>query len=97
MKSICTVLAIIACQVSQAQDYRARIQGIVTDSSQGAISGAAITLLNDSTGVPASKITAANGFYAFDFVEPGTYTIMVEHPGFSKSAKRTSRYRCEQT
>ena len=74
-------LLLIACHVGQAQDYRAKIQGIVTDSSQGAISGAKVTLLNVGTGVTATKTTAANGFYAFDFVEPGIYNITVEHPG----------------
>jgi hypothetical protein len=77
---ICAALAFIA----QAQDYRAKIQGIITDSSQGAISGAKVTLMNAGTGVIATKTTAVNGFYAFDFVEPGTYTVSVEHPGFSK-------------
>jgi hypothetical protein len=79
----CTAFIFVAF-VGQAQDYRAKLQGIVTDSSQGAISGATITLLNANTGVTATKPTAANGFYAFDFVEPGTYTVTVEDPGFSK-------------
>jgi hypothetical protein len=84
MKFICAALAFLACEIAQAQDYRARIQGVVTDSSQGAISGATITLLNANTGISTTKITAVNGFYAFDFVEPGTYTLTVEHHGFSK-------------
>jgi hypothetical protein len=48
-------LALIACYVCQAHDYRAKIQGMVTDSSQGAISGVTLILLNAGTGVIATK------------------------------------------
>ena len=37
-----------------------------------------------STGVTTTKVTAVNGFYAFDFVEPGMFSLTVEHPGFSR-------------
>jgi hypothetical protein len=80
----CAAIALLACQIGVAQDYRAKLQGIVTDSSQGAIAGATVTLLNANTGVTASKTTADNGLYVFDFVDPGMYTVTVEHPGFSK-------------
>ena len=70
-------LALIVCSVGQAQDYRAKIQGIVTDSSQGAIGGATVTLLNAGTGATATKATAVNGFYAFHFVDPGIYNVTV--------------------
>jgi hypothetical protein len=84
MKFLCAALALVASHTGQAQDYRARLQGIVTDSSQGAISGAKVNLLNAGTGVTATKTTAENGFYAFDFIEPGEYTVTVEHAGFNK-------------
>jgi hypothetical protein len=80
----CAAITLIACQESQPQDYRAKVQGIVTDSSQGAVSGAKVTLLNTGTGVTATKTTGSNGFYVFDFIEPGTYDVTVEQPGFTK-------------
>ncbi|MBI4877355.1 MAG: carboxypeptidase regulatory-like domain-containing protein, partial [Acidobacteria bacterium] len=58
----------------QAQEYRGRIQGIVTDASQAVVAGAAITLLNVNTGVRAARQTNETGLYLFDYVDPGSYT-----------------------
>lgn len=65
-----------------AQDYRARVQGIVTDPSQAAIVGAKVTLTNINTGVSATKTTGETGQYLFDFVQPGNYRVKVEASGF---------------
>ncbi|MCW5979342.1 MAG: TonB-dependent receptor [Bryobacteraceae bacterium] len=67
-----------------AQDYRAKVQGVVTDSSQAVVSGAKVTLHNDKTGVDSVRTTNVTGNYVFDFVEPGAYTVTVELEGFSK-------------
>lgn len=65
-----------------SQDYRARVQGRVTDASRGVIVGGIVTLLNVSQGVQAARRTNEQGAYVFDFVDPGTYTLTVEAPGF---------------
>src|SRR5207302_9175372 len=70
--------------VLRGQDYRAMIQGDVTDPSQAVIVGAKVTLTNVNTGISATRETATNGRYIFDFVEPGTYTVTVEQTGFNK-------------
>ena len=46
-----------------AQDYRARVQGIVTDTSQGVVPGAQVVLHNNQTGVSVSRETSATGRY----------------------------------
>ena len=69
---------------SFAQEFRGRIQGNVTDTSQGAVAGAAVSILNTGTGVATNRQTNEMGHYLFDLVEPGTYTVTVEVPGFSK-------------
>ena len=77
------LLALVA-GVSSAQDYRAKVQGLVTDATQAVVVGARVTLHNDNTGVEAVKTTNEAGLYGFDFVEPGTYTVGVEQTGFAK-------------
>jgi hypothetical protein len=69
---------------SQAQDYRGRIQGTISDSSQAVIAGASVTLLNVNTGTAATRSANETGHYLFDLVEPGTYRVTVEAAGFSK-------------
>jgi hypothetical protein len=67
-----------------AQDYRAKIQGIVTDSSDAAMAGAKVTIRNINTGIAAVRDAGANGAYLFDNVEPGNYVVTAEYAGFSK-------------
>ncbi|MGE5647733.1 MAG: TonB-dependent receptor domain-containing protein [Acidobacteriota bacterium] len=66
------------------QDYRGKVQGIVTDPSQAAIAAAKVTLKNVNTGIESTRETDATGHYLFDFVQPGTYTIEVSSSGFQK-------------
>ncbi len=66
------------------QDYRAKVQGNVTDSSQAVIAGARVVLRNVETGVEVVRQSGTSGQYLFDFVDPGTYTLVCEHTGFQK-------------
>src|SRR2546429_528795 len=65
-----------------AQDYRGRVEGIVTDQTKSVIAGAAVTLSNVNTGIKIIRKTSDTGLYLFDLVEPGSYSITVEQPGF---------------
>jgi hypothetical protein len=67
-----------------AQEYRARVQGTVADSTQAAIPGATVILQSATTGVSASRQSDERGHYLFDLVLPGTYTVNVEAKGFNK-------------
>ncbi|MEZ5400624.1 MAG: carboxypeptidase-like regulatory domain-containing protein [Bryobacteraceae bacterium] len=88
MKGFRTLGAILTLAAAAlAQDYRARVQGVVTDSTQAAMAGAKIILRNVNTGIEASRQSSADGHYIFDFVEPGTYVIEAEMAGFAKSTK----------
>ena len=78
------IAAAIAVPELCAQDYRAKVQGVVTDASQAAIAGAKVTLVNAETGVETVKLSSSSGQYIFDFVEPGNYRVMVEHTGFGR-------------
>lgn len=82
------VLGSLFLPMLSAQDYRAKVQGVVTDSTQSVVPGATVTLHNDNTGVEAVKISNQSGYYVFDFVEPGTYTLTAELSGFSKSVQK---------
>src|SRR5258708_15242148 len=65
-----------------AQDYRGRVEGIVTDQTKSVIAGATVTLNNVKTGIKVVHKTSDTGLYLFDLVEPGSYSITVEEPGF---------------
>src|SRR5438874_809258 len=75
---------LIVALPAKAQDYRGRVQGIVTDPSQAAVAHAKITLSNVNTGIESVKPTDTTGTYLFDFVIPGIYTVTAEAAGFAR-------------
>ncbi len=78
------VLLLIFAASGLAQDYRGRIEGVVTDESKAVIAGASVTLLNVNTGVKVVRQTSDTGLYLFDLVDPGTYSVTIESTGFSR-------------
>src|SRR5580658_6691637 len=78
------VLLALHTPAGQAQSFRARIEGIVTDESHAVIASATVTLLNVNTGIQVVRQTSTTGLYVFDEVNPGTYTLTVELTGFNK-------------
>jgi hypothetical protein len=74
-----------------AQDYRGKVQGSVTDENGAIILGAKVVLHNDATNVEATTVTNDDGRFKFDFVEPGTYSIIAEKDGFKKTIQQGFR------
>ncbi|MGC1089739.1 MAG: carboxypeptidase-like regulatory domain-containing protein [Candidatus Acidiferrum sp.] len=64
--------------------YRASIQGVVTDPQGGAVSGAKVTLTNLDTNQTLVATTDANGIYNFNALPPNRYSVTVEKTGFHK-------------
>lgn len=73
-----------------AQDYRARLQGIVTDSSQAAIPGASATLLNVNTGVQTVRHTNETGRYVLTTWSPMPTRSRCTWTASVRSSRRTS-------
>jgi len=76
---------------ASAQEYRARVQGTVSDATDAVIAGAAVRLRNVDTGVEVGRRTDSYGHYLFDLVEPGTYTLAAEMQGFSRFLQENLR------
>ena len=64
-----------------AQDYRGRVEGIVTDQTKSVIAGSTVTLRNVNTGIKIVHKTSDTGLSLFDLVEPGSYSITAIHQG----------------
>jgi Carboxypeptidase regulatory-like domain/TonB dependent receptor len=71
-----------------AQDYRGKVQGLVTDGSGAPIPGAKVVLTNNETNVDATVQSNDEGRYIFNFVEPGNYTVTAEKDGFKKTIQQ---------
>jgi len=78
------LLVLFLASVAWSQDYRGRVQGVITDPSSAAVANVTVTLLNANTKTASSRVTDEAGRYLFDFVEPGTYTLTAEGAGFGR-------------
>ena len=78
-------IVLLFCAALLAQ-FRAGIQGVVKDSTGGAVPGATVTLTNNETQKTQRTQTSAEGFYSFFGLPPGNYTIAAEKQGFRRQS-----------
>jgi outer membrane receptor protein involved in Fe transport len=82
---------------AQAQTSRGTVSGIVTDTTGAAISGATVTLTNTNTSVSNTTTTNDEGFYRFDAVILGNYSVKIEATGFGDATQTNIIVNANQT
>src|SRR5574340_1341524 len=68
-----------------AQEFRATLQGTVSDPLGAVIPLAEVLLHNTNTGVERADTTDETGHYRFSLLPPGTYSLRVRAAGFRTS------------
>ncbi|HEV8485888.1 MAG TPA: carboxypeptidase regulatory-like domain-containing protein, partial [Blastocatellia bacterium] len=76
------IVTLLASAPAATQTVTGSIAGTIVDSSGAAIVGAKVTLLNEATRAARTITTDDTGRFSVAAVQPGGYTIKVEHPGF---------------
>jgi outer membrane receptor protein involved in Fe transport len=71
-----------------AQLTRGSIAGTVRDESGAVVPGAEVKVIAPSTNTTRSATTDDSGFYRVGALDPGSYTVIIERPGFSKVENR---------
>ncbi|HEY1340468.1 MAG TPA: carboxypeptidase regulatory-like domain-containing protein, partial [Bryobacteraceae bacterium] len=74
--------AITAAMAFGQMTVTGTIAGTVSDPSGQAIAGAKVTITSTSTSEPRSTSVNEAGAFSLVAVQPGTYDLRVEHPGF---------------
>src|SRR5262245_49877881 len=83
----CALLVVLAMwSVSFAQAGSSSVRGIVTDLQGRTVSGANVSLINETRNFNRTQTTSDTGAYIFTSVPPGTYRIEVEATGFKKAS-----------
>ncbi|WP_263409678.1 carboxypeptidase regulatory-like domain-containing protein [Terriglobus tenax] len=70
-----------------AQTNYGGVRGLATDATGAVVSGASVTLTDESTNISRTAVTTSAGEYTFTAVDPGTYTVTIVAPGFTKLSK----------
>ncbi len=81
---LCALFLLFAFGTAQAQ-FKAGVQGTVTDSSGGLVPDAKITLTDTENGKIQEATTSSEGFYRISGLAPGKYSVTVEKSGYKKS------------
>ena len=79
----CIALLAMFSIIANAQ-FRAAVQGAVTDNTGAIVAGATVTLTNNETGRSQQVSTSDSGFYRFSGLAPGKYNLTVEQANFKK-------------
>lgn len=93
--ALCALFMLTLAQSARAQ-FRAAVQGTVTDQSGAVVPTATLTLKNNETGRVQTANSGDEGFYRISELPPGTYTLTVEKAGFKKTTFESVTVNAEQ-
>ena len=78
------LLALITITIPAIAQYRASIQGTVTDAQGAVVPDAKVTATSQETHISKHATTSGSGVYAIQGLAPGRYSVTVEKTGFEK-------------
>jgi hypothetical protein len=83
LAALCAVL-LVATPVARAQSTTdGAIGGTVYDSSGAALANATVVVRNNGTNIQQTVTTDVSGYYRVTKLQPASYTVSVEAPGFA--------------
>ncbi len=80
-----------------AQTSSGTISGRVVDQSKGIVANAEVRLVNQQTGVIVTTRAGADGNFIFADVQPGTFAVIVQSPGYKELRKVNLRLSASQS
>ena len=90
------LLAILHFASSAAWAQSAQVTGRITDSSHAVIQGASVTVTNVDKGQDRQTHSNEEGYYTVPLLEPGTYRLTAQMPGFKPLARSGITLRVNQ-
>ena len=85
VSTLLVAATLIFLNVVALAQFGASIEGTVQDKSGAVVSGATVTVTNQSTGATQTAQSNAGGFYRVSELPPGQYSVAVESANFKKS------------
>src|SRR6266545_2361984 len=94
---VCAAVVLAGATGAAGQEFRATVKGQIVDTSQGAVPGALVSVVNQETNEVATATSNQQGNYTVPFLRPGLYTLIVELTGFQKQTRKDLRLEVGQT
>lgn len=98
--TVVLALLVVVCFFAlpaSAQTSRGTVSGVVADPNGAVVPGATVTLTNAETSVARTTTTNEEGFYRFDAVDLGTYSVSIAATGFTTITKTDVVVNANQT
>ncbi len=90
-RSLIAALAVcIPASSLWAQSYQGGLRGRVLDPAGAVIGTAKVTLIDAATHVSRATISNADGEFVFNAVNPASYSVIAEAPGFKKVERKAT-------
>jgi hypothetical protein len=96
LAGVSTLLLFLAATAG-AQDFRGRINGVVTDNTGAVLPGVTVTATSPALIQPQVQVTGEDGSYRMIALPAGVYTLTFELPGFSTLRREGIRVVINQT
>ncbi len=80
----CVFLFLLAQLLVVAQSFQGGIRGSVSDSQGAVVPIAKVSLIEEATKLSRSALTNTVGEFSFNALDPATYSVVVEAPGFKR-------------
>ncbi|HWR50246.1 MAG TPA: TonB-dependent receptor [Bryobacteraceae bacterium] len=85
-RDICVpALLLLAAATGWTQDSRGSITGRVVDPQGSVVPNAQVVITNTETNIVNRTATNETGYYEVNLLNPGTYSVATEAPGFKKT------------
>jgi len=81
------LLVLLPMPAALAQRINGAIVGTVTDTSGGAVSGAAVSIVEVNTTITHNFVTDDSGYYSAPQLPPGTYDVSARKQGFAVASR----------
>ena len=94
--ALCLVFLLLSSVAARAQ-FRAVVQGTVTDTTGAVVPAATVTLTSTETNRTQQTTTGDEGFYRFPGLAPGRYMVTVEKTGFQRTTLENVTVNAEET
>ncbi len=91
---LCALSLLLATPAANAQ-FRASIQGTVSDITGGVLPGATVTATSKETNKVYTTLTEDSGFYRIQGLAPGAYAVSASLTGFKKAVLESVVIRAE--
>ncbi len=93
---LCVTLLAMAAPTF-AQEFRGRMNGVVTDNTGGVLPGVTVTASSPAMIQPQVQVTGSDGGFRFLALNPGVYSIEFDLTGFQKVLRNDIRVVINQT